>query len=62
MQNKLTYRGEIVGKGDIVIDGDGEEGVIVDINFKKKVVSLYGDGEGWYVSEKYDNAGELKFI
>jgi hypothetical protein len=58
---KLKYDNEIVNKGDVVVDGDGEEGVIVDIDFENKVVSLYDCKEGWYVSEEYENMGSLSF-
>jgi hypothetical protein len=58
---KLKYDNEIVNKGDIVVDGDGEEGVIVDIDFENKVVSLYDGKEGWYVSEENENMGSMSF-
>jgi hypothetical protein len=58
---KLKYDNEIVNKGDVVVDGDGEEGVIVDIDFENKVVSLYDCKEGWYVSEENENMGSLSF-
>jgi len=58
---KLKYDNKIVNKGDVVVDGNGEEGFIVNIDFENKVVMLKDDKEGWYVSEENENMGSMSF-